>query len=56
MGENKNGWSKWVRHWTAEEKSISGDVLNNYLYLSGRCYMREVEMDYATLDSRWFLI
>jgi acyl-[acyl-carrier-protein] desaturase len=42
-GENKNGWSKWVRHWTAEENR-HGDVLNKYLYLSGRVNMREVEI------------
>lgn len=38
----ENGWSKWVRHWTAEENR-HGDVLNKYLYLSGRVNMREVE-------------
>ncbi|MBD0851354.1 acyl-ACP desaturase [Maribacter arenosus] len=38
-----NGWSKWVRAWTAEENR-HGDVLNKYLYLSGRVNMREVEI------------
>ena len=38
-----NGWSKWVRSWTGEENR-HGDVLNKYLYLSGRINMREVEM------------
>jgi acyl-[acyl-carrier-protein] desaturase len=38
-----NGWSKWVRNWTGEENR-HGDVLNKYLYLSGRVNMREVEM------------
>ena len=37
-----NGWTKWVRHWTAEENR-HGDVLNKYLYLSGRVNMREIE-------------
>ncbi|WP_461532512.1 acyl-ACP desaturase [Sinomicrobium sp.] len=37
-----NGWSKWVRHWTGEENR-HGDVLNKYLYLSGRVNMREIE-------------
>ncbi|MDK2771790.1 MAG: acyl-ACP desaturase [Flavobacterium sp.] len=41
--EGRNGWSKWVRHWTGEENR-HGDVLNKYLYLSGRVNMREVEM------------
>ncbi len=38
-----NGWSKWIRNWTAEENR-HGDLLNKYLYLSGRVNMREVEM------------
>ncbi|WP_291274041.1 acyl-ACP desaturase [Flavobacterium sp.] len=40
--ESRNGWSKWVRHWTGEENR-HGDVLNKYLYLSGRVNMKEVE-------------
>ena len=39
----RNGWSKWVRQWTGEENR-HGDLLNKYLYLSGRVNMREVEM------------
>ncbi|OYU81002.1 MAG: acyl-ACP desaturase [Flavobacterium sp. BFFFF1] len=39
----RNGWSNWVRHWTGEENR-HGDLLNKYLYLSGRVNMREVEM------------
>lgn len=38
-----NAWSKWVRQWTSEENR-HGDVLNKYLYLSGRVDMREVEV------------
>lgn len=38
-----NSWAKWVRTWTAEENR-HGDVLNKYLYLSGRVNMREVEI------------
>ncbi|WP_343488370.1 acyl-ACP desaturase [Allomuricauda sp. d1] len=41
--EKGNSWSRWVRAWTAEENR-HGDVLNKYLYLSGRVNMREVEM------------
>ena len=41
--EEENGWSKWVRAWTAEENR-HGDVLSKYLYLSGRVNMREVEI------------
>ena len=38
-----NGWSKWVRMWTAEENR-HGDLLNKYLYLSGRVDMRQMEI------------
>ncbi|WP_372474308.1 acyl-ACP desaturase [Capnocytophaga sp. ARDL2] len=38
-----NGWAKWIRHWTGEENR-HGDLLNKYLYLSGRVNMREVEI------------
>ncbi|MGB6083521.1 acyl-ACP desaturase [Moheibacter sp.] len=41
--ENRNGWSKWFRAWSAEENR-HGDVLNKFLYLSGRINMREVEI------------
>lgn len=40
--EKENGWNKWIRHWTGEENR-HGDVLNKYLYLSGRVNMREIE-------------
>lgn len=40
--EGRNSWSKWIRHWTGEENR-HGDLLNKYLYLSGRVNMREVE-------------
>lgn len=38
----RNGWSQWVRQWTGEENR-HGDVLNKFLYLSGRCNMKEIE-------------
>ena len=41
--EGPNGWSKWVRAWTAEENR-HGDLLNKYLYLCGRVDMREMEI------------
>lgn len=37
------GWAKWVRMWTAEENR-HGDLLNKYLYLSGRVNMRQMEI------------
>jgi acyl-[acyl-carrier-protein] desaturase len=39
----RNGWAQWIRQWTGEENR-HGDLLNKYLYLSGRVNMREVEM------------
>lgn len=42
-GGGDNGWAKWIRAWTGEENR-HGDVLNKYLYLSGRVNMREVEI------------
>jgi len=41
--QENNGWSKWVRAWTAEENR-HGDLLNKYLYLSGRVNMKEMEI------------
>jgi acyl-[acyl-carrier-protein] desaturase len=35
-------WVRWSRLWTAEENR-HGDLLNKYLYLSGRVDMKEVE-------------
>jgi acyl-[acyl-carrier-protein] desaturase len=45
-GVNQEGggaWVKWIRGWTAEENR-HGDLLNKYLYLSGRVNMREMEV------------
>lgn len=49
----RNGWAKWVRQWTGEENR-HGDVLNKYIYLSGRVNMREVEMTTQHLISDGF--
>jgi acyl-[acyl-carrier-protein] desaturase len=38
----QGGWMRWVRAWTAEENR-HGDLLNKYLYLSGRVNMRAME-------------
>jgi acyl-[acyl-carrier-protein] desaturase len=39
----ESGWHQWVRKWTAEENR-HGDVLNTYLYLSGRVNMRQMQI------------
>lgn len=41
--DEEGGWMKWIRHWTAEENR-HGDLLNKYLYLSGRVNMRQLEV------------
>jgi acyl-[acyl-carrier-protein] desaturase len=40
---DREGWAKWVRAWSSEENR-HGDLLNKYLYLSGRVNMREMEI------------
>ena len=47
----EGGWMKWTRQWTAEENR-HGDLLNKYLYLSGRVNMRmmEVSTQYLIAD------
>jgi acyl-[acyl-carrier-protein] desaturase len=37
--DHDSGWNQWVRKWTSEENR-HGDVLNKYLYLSGRVDMK----------------
>lgn len=41
-GASDNAWAQWSRGWTAEENR-HGDLLNKYLYLTGRVDMRAVE-------------
>lgn len=41
-GASLTPWAIWTRAWTAEENR-HGDLLNKYLYLSGRVDMRQIE-------------
>lgn len=41
-GDSESPWAKWSRGWTSEENR-HGDLLNKYLYLTGRVDMRSVE-------------
>ncbi|MGF7217254.1 acyl-[acyl-carrier-protein] desaturase [Spirosoma lacussanchae] len=42
QGKAEN-WTQWIRGWTAEENR-HGDLLNKFLYLSGRVNMRAMEV------------
>ena len=42
-GASITPWALWTRGWTAEENR-HGELLNKYLYLSGRVNMRSVEV------------
>jgi acyl-[acyl-carrier-protein] desaturase len=42
-GACQNPWALWSRGWTAEENR-HGDLLNRYMYLSGRVNMHAVEV------------
>ncbi|XAR64584.1 Acyl-[acyl-carrier-protein] desaturase [Bertholletia excelsa] len=39
---NLNPWAVWIRGWSAEENR-HGELLNKYLYLSGRVDMKQIE-------------
>lgn len=41
--DHEGAWNQWIRNWTAEENR-HGDVLNKYLYLSGRINMQQMEI------------
>ncbi|HEX3384648.1 MAG TPA: acyl-ACP desaturase, partial [Mucilaginibacter sp.] len=51
--EEHGGWMTWTRHWSAEENR-HGDLLNKYLYLSGRVNMRMMEVSTQYLISDGF--
>lgn len=50
---SEKGWVKWSRKWTAEENR-HGDLLNKYLYLTGRADMRQVEITIHNLLANGF--
>jgi acyl-[acyl-carrier-protein] desaturase len=52
-GIDASPWAVWTRAWTAEENR-HGDVLNRYLYLTGRINMRSVEITTQNLLSNGF--
>ena len=50
---SQNPWACWSRKWTAEENR-HGDLLNKYLYLTGRVDMRAVERSIHKLIAEGF--
>lgn len=42
-GTDTSPWAKWTRAWSAEENR-HGDILNRYLYLTGRVNMHAIEL------------
>ena len=52
-GSSDSGWAQWSRGWTAEENR-HGDLLNKYLYLTGRVDMRAIEVSIHHLISNGF--
>lgn len=41
-GAEQKPWAQWTRKWVAEENR-HGDLLNKYLYLSGRVDLKQIE-------------
>ena len=41
-GADDSAWARWTRQWTAEENR-HGDLMNKYLWLTGRVAMKPVE-------------
>ncbi|KAL3797149.1 hypothetical protein HJC23_000487, partial [Cyclotella cryptica] len=53
IGTTDSPWARWSRGWTSEENR-HGDLLNKYLYLSGRCDMRAIEVTIQHLITSGF--
>lgn len=53
MGNSESPWAKWSRGWTSEENR-HGDLLNKYLYLTGKCDMRSIEVTIQHLITSGF--
>ncbi|MEW5300088.1 MAG: hypothetical protein WDW36_003044 [Sanguina aurantia] len=47
-GASQTPWAVWTREWTAEENR-HGDVMNRYMYLTGRVNMRAIEVTIQNL-------
>nr|ABP57425.1 stearoyl-ACP-desaturase [Haematococcus lacustris]ABU84867.1 stearoyl-ACP-desaturase [Haematococcus lacustris] len=47
-GASNTPWANWTRAWTAEENR-HGDVMNKYIYLTGRVNLRAIEVTIQNL-------
>lgn len=47
-GASRTPWACWTREWTAEENR-HGDVMNKYMYLTGRVNMKSIEVTIQNL-------
>ena len=52
-GTTDSAWARWSRGWTSEENR-HGDLLNKYLYLTGKCDMRAIEVTIQHLITSGF--
>jgi len=52
-GDTDSDWARWSRGWTSEENR-HGDLLNKYLYLTGRVDMRSIEVTIQHLITSGF--
>jgi len=53
IGTTNSPWARWSRGWTSEENR-HGDLLNKYLYLTGRTDMRAIEVTIQHLITSGF--
>jgi len=53
IGTTESAWARWSRGWTSEENR-HGDLLNKYLYLTGKCDMRKIEVTIQHLITSGF--
>lgn len=53
IGTTDSAWARWSRGWTSEENR-HGDLLNKYLYLTGKTDMRKIEVTIQHLITSGF--
>jgi acyl-[acyl-carrier-protein] desaturase len=53
IGTTDSPWARWSRGWTSEENR-HGDLLNKYLYLTGRVDLRSIEVTIQHLITSGF--